>query len=188
MPRTSPRLVSRHIVTTETGSIQLWHGETMSWKREEGLAHVGDVAFLDVRQLKDGKLSLAGEGFLGRWTRHLASIGTWRPEVSVSQFVDLFLSGNDAKAGANTPRDFLWEKFGFKQWAILGSELGKVYALDLSTGTVVWEKMVVTPGKRARVAWKKMAVIGDKKSGERVQAVGEVYEQGVSCGQFFLSL
>jgi hypothetical protein len=178
MPRTSPRIVSRQLLITETGSLQLWQAESMNWKREEGLAHVADVGFLDVQQSKsEGRISSGGTW--ERWTRHLGLIGGWRPDVSVSQFVDLFLAGNDGDV-AKEDRDWLKESFGFRKWAVLASELGKLYALDLGSGDVVWERIVVSPGKFARVSWKKVVIVGDEKSGERVHAIGEVQGQEVS--------
>jgi hypothetical protein len=178
MPRTSPTIISRQLLATESGSLQLWQAETLNWKREEGLSHVADAGFFDVRQSKSVG-NLLSEGTRERSIRHLGLISRWRPDVSVTQLVDMFLTGKE-KNEASEDRDWLRESFGFRKWAVLASELGKLYCLDLGNGDVVWERFVVSPGTSTRVLWKKMAVAHDEKAGERIYAIGEVQGRGVS--------
>lgn len=71
------RVLSRHVLTTSTGSIQMWTQDKLEWVREEGLS---DIKAAEWVELPERKVLISGvgaaargedEGFLSRVVRQI---------------------------------------------------------------------------------------------------------------------
>lgn len=136
----------------------------MQWSREEGLAHLSynngepSISFLVVPS-----------------TAHTAAASAINPAIaSVKglltqplQLLGLLPGGKDVSAYIG--RDWLGDAFGYRKLVVVGTEFGKLLALDLgSGGKIVWEAYAVPVGAKSgltSVEWKKLAVFDQRADG-----------------------
>lgn len=63
--------VARAMFTTSTGALQLWQQEVVQWTREESLAEVQTLEFVDLPEKKVVEVALDGQNFLTRLLRQI---------------------------------------------------------------------------------------------------------------------
>ncbi|KAF4611826.1 hypothetical protein D9613_004025 [Agrocybe pediades] len=143
-----------HLITTSTGSVQLWEQETLKWEREESLAAVVIAEFVEVPERATsvaGVMEEAQEGFVARVIRQIGDAQDF-PRYLVN-FVKRFATGSYASpssppppppttSNSSEPEPFSRDTFGFRQLIIAATAFGKVYAIDSSTGTIVWSRVL----------------------------------------------
>ena len=176
-PRKSASLVARICVTAASGNFQGWLGSTLQWDRPEGLAHItsglyagkiaNGIAFLP---LTSSKLSNSSNGsaisLLPSQFQH--SLSSLSSSLS-AQLRSFGLLPPTKTLSASTGRDWLSEAFGYRKLVVMGTALGKIYALDLGGGgKTVWDHYLapldLTKGWKS-VEWKKMAVFDSPTDG-----------------------
>jgi ER membrane protein complex subunit 1 len=66
------QVIGRVVLTTSTGSVQLWQQDNPQWNREEGLSTINAVQFVELpEKLVDSSERGEREGFAGRLSRQL---------------------------------------------------------------------------------------------------------------------
>lgn len=150
----SHTVLTRAFFTTSTGAVQLWQQDEEQWTREEALAALanGAVEFVEVPEAKAAQAEEGGseEGFWGRVARQVMD-GKDFPAYLLN-FVKRFATGSYESASSpaaptsaasnSTAAPFSRDLFGFRQLIIAATPYGKIYALDSSTGNIVWSRVV----------------------------------------------
>lgn len=64
------------MLTTSSGNLQLVHAQGFRWQRDESLADIAAMRFVDLGEpaTADARVLLAEEAFAGRLGRHLRSL------------------------------------------------------------------------------------------------------------------
>lgn len=165
-PRKSSNLMFRLCITSASGSFQGWLGGGIQWSREEGLAHLSSnngepsIAFLVVPSSSHAAAASIVAPAIGS----IKSIFTKPLEL-----VGLLSAGQDVSTYVG--RDWLGDAFGYRKLVIIGTEFGKLLALDLGNGgKAVWESYAVPlhlVNSDNQVSWKSIAVF-DKRADGRV--------------------
>lgn len=64
------------MLTTSSGAMQLVHGQGIRWHREESLADIAAVRFVDLGEpeVEHTRMLLAEESFFQRITRHITEL------------------------------------------------------------------------------------------------------------------
>ena len=195
-PRTSPALLLRMCTISTAGAIQGFLSGGLQFTREEGLAHIsGDgldppaVAFLPIKETKASKVDadFINNPFVVFLEPHKLFPVIRQPIAALLRRIGLSTSGTDVAPSAGT-RDWLSAAFGYRKLAFVGSNLGKVFALDVGDGgKVVWEALLLplsstlTEGTQA-VSWKKLAVFTQSEGTTLFTAVANVRDASVSHG------
>lgn len=165
-PRKSSNLLFRLCITTASGSFQGWLGGGMQWSREEGLAHLSyndgepSISFLVVPSVSHAVAASIFAPTLDSLkalvTKPLEIMGIASGKHDISTYVS---------------RDWLGDAFGYRKLVIVGTQYGKLYALDLGNGgKIIWESYATPLGAKSgemKVEWKKIAVF-DKRADGRV--------------------
>ncbi|EFC49614.1 hypothetical protein NAEGRDRAFT_78106 [Naegleria gruberi] len=134
------QLIHRFIVVTEDDSIIGFKENQQLWKREESLASVDEIKFVEFPVHHTVK---SGNG--------VASFGN-RISTQIVQATDLIqkaidyvnaLSGkkNNGEGGDESLR-FVQDRLGFQKLVILKSKTGKILALHTSDGHLVWSLFI----------------------------------------------
>ena len=69
--------VARSMFTTSTGALQLWQQDAIQWTREESLAEIQSVDFVDLPERKAIEDALDGHNFLTRVLRQIREARVW---------------------------------------------------------------------------------------------------------------
>ncbi|KZT21772.1 DUF1620-domain-containing protein [Neolentinus lepideus HHB14362 ss-1] len=139
------QVLTRLFLTTTTGAVQLWQKDSLQWTREEGLATIGAVEFVDLPEEKVVHSSKS-EVFLERVVRHFKDAKDF-PSYLIA-FVNRFLTGSyetpssalpfSANASGLLTRD----TFGFRKIIVVATAAGKIYGLDSTSGDIVWSRVL----------------------------------------------
>lgn len=135
-------VVSRTLVTSSTGALQLWQAEKLVWGRDEGLAAVVAAEFVDLPEQKAVLGSHTGdESFDERIARHIGNLKDL--PTYIFSWSQRFL----ANSYVLQPGELWRDPFGFRKVIIAASRVGKVYALDSTNGNVSWSKLLGTDAR-----------------------------------------
>jgi hypothetical protein len=152
----------------------------MQWSREEGLAHISytdgepSIAFLvqpaSTRIAAASMLVPSFDAIKSLLLKPLQAMNIAAPPREVSTIVG---------------RDWLGDAFGYKKLAIVGTETGKIYALDLGNGgNIVWQSYLVPLSEKSgdvSITWKKLAVFDKRGDGNiLLVAIAEILSNKVS--------
>jgi hypothetical protein len=194
-PRQASGLLTRLCVTTAGGAVQGWLGSTLQWGRPEGLAHISAC------KLGSAEVNMAVSFFAVSTTNTSAEpeeLGLFNPLSLYTHAANFFsLSGvlqtvglakPDTSLSPTTGRDWLSDAFGYRKLVLAGTDLGKIYAIDLGdSGKILWEHYLLPLSSKPadkgwqRVSWKKLAVFDKREDGRvLVMAVAEVQNAAVS--------
>lgn len=142
------RVLTRLVVTTTTGSIQLWQQDQLQWTREEGLADIRVAEFVELPERKHVEAS-AGDGhetFTERVRRQISEARDF-PEYATN-FVKRFVTGSYdsmsssvAPTGTNDTASLSRDTFGFRKILVAATSRGKVYGIDSSNGEILWSRV-----------------------------------------------
>ena len=195
-PRTSPALLLRMCTISTAGAIQGFLSGGLQFTREEGLAHVTGggldspaVAFLPIQATKVSEIGadFIGNPFVVFLEPHKLFPVIRQPIAALLRRIGLSTSKTGVAASAGS-RDWLSAAFGYRKLAFVGSNLGKVFALDVGDGgKVVWEALLLPlsstliEGTQA-VSWKKLAVFTQSEGMTLLTAVANVRDASVSHG------
>ncbi|WVF70429.1 hypothetical protein IAT40_005219 [Kwoniella sp. CBS 6097] len=131
------------VLTSSSGAIQQMQLNCPGWVREEALADVRGVKFIELGEpeVEEVREVLAEEGFVGRLTRHIAELKDL-PGYLV-RFAKRFTSASYTSAIRITPLNSTHlhrDQFGFQKLLVTITANGKVFALDSSTGATIWSR------------------------------------------------
>ncbi|KIJ64207.1 hypothetical protein HYDPIDRAFT_112159 [Hydnomerulius pinastri MD-312] len=186
---------SRLLLTTSTGSLQLWSNSTLLWVREESLAQVQVARFVELPPAREdimgGIVDGQGrkeEGFWGRVGRQIGDAKNF-PQYLL-HFITRFATGSYASPTSPLPpssssplspalhasipplspsHTLTRDQFSFRQLLITATASGKLFALDTSTGAIVWSRVL-------GLGWAGSGV-GGRIVGVRMFGVGEGQEE-----------
>lgn len=200
----SSLILGRLFLTTSTGAIQIWEQDKHIWTREEGLAEVNNVKFVE---LPERRSVLTGEGrteegFVGRLLRQIKDAKDL-PDYII-HFAKRFATGSYESAtssaavpppSSSAPQLLFRDTFGFRQVLVVSTVYGKVYGIDTSNGDILWSRLLGTgrldsqEGARAYPREGKMYVmktVGDAdedalETGPEIALFADSLSQQVCC-------
>ncbi|KAG9308090.1 hypothetical protein JVU11DRAFT_12603 [Chiua virens] len=154
-------------IVTSTGSLQLWDHDVLQWVREEALATVQTATVIELPPTREEVLGGVGAGgtresFWNKIVRQVKDIKN--PPHYIVHFVTRFVTGSYASPSSpislasSVPSTFtiphfvpphfpdalaaLRDTFSFRQLLITSTAHGKIFALDTSTGAIVWSRIL----------------------------------------------
>lgn len=163
------QVLSRLVLTTTTGSVQLWQQDQHQWTREESLT---DVRVAEMVELPEPLIAASQlgveetESFGSRLQRQLAdaqvcpvvlhiqitsncltddSIFQDFPQYAIN-FVRRFATGSYASASSSVAPNsndtaLFRDTFGFRKIIVAATSHGKVFGIDSANGEIVWSKV-----------------------------------------------
>ncbi|OAX35578.1 DUF1620-domain-containing protein [Rhizopogon vinicolor AM-OR11-026] len=138
---------SRVLLTTTTGSIQLWQHDKMQWVREEALASIQVAEFVELPEKKivTSHTAVDEEGYFERLQRQLSDAKNL-PKY-LANFARRFATGSyatvSASAASSSAEDTLTrDAFGFRQIIVAATSHGKLFGIDSSNGQVLWSRVL----------------------------------------------
>lgn len=138
---------TRMLLTTTTGSIQLWQHDKMQWVREEALASIQVAEFVELPEKKVATIHAAvdEEGYFERLQRQLSDAQNL-PQY-LANFARRFATGSyatvTASAASSSDEDTLTrDAFGFRQVIVAATSYGKIFGIDSSNGRVLWSRVL----------------------------------------------
>ncbi|WVO22847.1 uncharacterized protein IAS62_004190 [Cryptococcus decagattii] len=199
----SPSVNEKHlpslILTTSSRAIQRMQFNGVQWTREESLADVTAVKFVDLGEpeVEEVREVLDEEGFGARLVRHLGELKDL--PAYLIRFIKRFTSASYTSALRITPlnqTNLHRDQFGFQKLVVLSTANGKLFAIDSSNGATVWTRnlgLMTENGSEVKVdgMWivrqneggVLLAVLATKTVGKRVRTViyhVDAYTGGVS--------
>ena len=182
--------VGRTAIVTSTGSIQLWQQDQIQWTREESLADIRAVEFVDLPE----KLIAASnsvdkrENFFAKLGRHQGDLRVSTtvlphpPEFDKSmicqnlppyliRFFKRFVSASyESASSSSSLKDDLWrDAFGFKKLIIVATSSGKVFAMDTAKGNIVWSKILSISNTSGAPLFGEMKLLVSKTGADQAQ-------------------
>ncbi|KAF5329635.1 hypothetical protein D9619_009267 [Psilocybe cf. subviscida] len=152
---------ARLLVSTSTGSIQLWEqtgteaGCTLRWIREEALAGVVVAQIVELPPAKAGALLTSendnvngtevARGFFSQLVWEVATASSlpsflW---AQISRAVALIQPPPKTTAPSRSPAGPLArDQFGFRQVIVAATVFGKLYGIDSANGDIVWSRVL----------------------------------------------
>ncbi|KAG1750542.1 uncharacterized protein EDB91DRAFT_1108061 [Suillus paluster] len=138
---------TRMLLTTSTGSIQLWQHDKMQWVREEALASIQVAEFVELPEKKIvmSHAAVDEEGYFERLHRQLSDVKNL-PQY-LANFARRFATGSyatvSASAASPSAEDTLTrDAFGFRQIIVAATSYGKLFGIDSSNGQVLWSRVL----------------------------------------------
>ncbi|KAG1816884.1 DUF1620-domain-containing protein [Suillus subaureus] len=138
---------TRTLLTTTTGSIQLWQHDKMQWVREEALASIQVAEFVELPEKKVvmSHAAVDEEGYFERLQRQLSDAKNL-PQY-LANFARRFATGSYAtattSAAFSSDEDTLTrDAFGFRQIIVAATSYGKIFGIDSSNGRVLWSRVL----------------------------------------------
>ncbi|KAG1773685.1 hypothetical protein EV702DRAFT_559870 [Suillus placidus] len=138
---------TRTLLTTTTGSIQLWQHDKMQWVREEALASIQVAEFVELPEKKVvmSHAVMDEEGYFERLQRQLSDAKNL-PQY-LANFARRFATGSYAtvttSAASSSAEDTLTrDAFGFRQIIVAATPYGKLFGIDSSNGRVLWSRVL----------------------------------------------
>ncbi|KAG8938604.1 hypothetical protein FRC00_014644, partial [Tulasnella sp. 408] len=131
------KFVPRFIITTSTGSFQMWQGDSKLWLREEALAHIASAVYVKLPHLAGQNTVVSNP--VARFSSQLGELAR-APISAIVGLSNVIRSVYPPSAtGDSTTLD---ERFGFRHLIVAATTFGKVLALDSTTGDVVWGQLL----------------------------------------------
>jgi hypothetical protein len=142
-------VVSRLVITTTTGAIQLWQSDRHQWTREESLANIApnSAVLLSLPESRSVVASRDGiETVIQRVARQMQDAKDFHHYLI--NFVHRFLQPSSETLLAFTPPDatgpsvLTRDTFGFRQLLIVATNQGTVYGIESQTGDIKWSRVL----------------------------------------------
>ncbi|KAF9516661.1 hypothetical protein BS47DRAFT_1340546 [Hydnum rufescens UP504] len=137
------RFISRVVLTTSTGAVQLWQQDSLQWTREESLSEIKAIEFVDLPEKKILH-SNVGEAFAQKLQRQVAELQNL-PSYII-HFGTRFLTGKyetvSSPSDPNAPVSLYRDTFGFHKLLVLLTSTGKAFGVDTSRGRIVWDRIL----------------------------------------------
>ncbi|CAL1698629.1 unnamed protein product [Somion occarium] len=142
------RVLSRLVLTTTTGAVQLWQQDQHQWTREESLAdiRVAEMVELPEPQLVASQVGIEEtESFGARLRRQLADAQDF-PQYAIN-FAKRFATGSYASASSsiapasNDTSPLSRDTFGFRKIIVAATSHGKVFGIDSANGEIIWSRV-----------------------------------------------
>ncbi|KAF8644498.1 hypothetical protein AX16_008429 [Volvariella volvacea WC 439] len=147
-------IFNRVLVTSSTGSLQLWQHDQLQWTREEGLATIAVAEFVEMPQGEVlSSRSGESEGFVRRLIRQISDAKDF--PTYLFNFVYRFATGSRPSSHTSKtstsfatippstpapPPSLVRDTFGFRQVIVAATHHGKVYGIDGSNGEILWSR------------------------------------------------
>ncbi|KAL4079874.1 hypothetical protein V8B97DRAFT_656854 [Scleroderma yunnanense] len=152
--------MTRLLLTTSAGALQLWQHDKLLWSRDEALSTVRVAAFVHLPQ--SGTLS-------GLTTASSVEAGFGKHIRQFSQrILQHFYSPNPDPEGTGSTKhsELQGDAFGLRQVIVAATTEGALYGIDSSTGDVLWRRLFGLGWASDRVGGRivpvKMFVVSEK--------------------------
>ncbi|KAL4255601.1 ER membrane protein complex subunit 1 [Pleurotus pulmonarius] len=138
-------VVSRLVITTSTGALQLWQQNQHQWTREESLSTVAVAEFVELPEKVDiSHIPKERETFGQRLQRQIMEAQDF-PQYAL-KFVKRFATGSYASASSaavapDSAGKPYRDAFGFRQVIVVATPYSKVFGIDSSNGEILWSRM-----------------------------------------------
>ncbi|KAJ7065423.1 hypothetical protein C8F01DRAFT_1125582, partial [Mycena amicta] len=130
---------TRLVITTSTGSVQLWDQEQLVWAREEGLAAIDVAAFVELPLPEHVARVTENESFASRLQRQIADAKDF--PAYAAAFAQRFVAGAEAVTAAATPASLSRDAYGFRQVLVVATAYGSAFGIDTATGAIIWTRI-----------------------------------------------
>lgn len=156
--------IARSMFITSTGALQMWQQDAVQWTREESLAEINTVEFVDLPEKKVAGEAVDGSDFVARLLRQIGDArvglsllhlvltchhGTFSLQNFPSyakQFGRRFLTGSETATGSSAAKavggPLHRDAFGFRKVLIAATSTGKVFGIDTAHGNIVWSRFL----------------------------------------------
>ncbi|EGO03055.1 hypothetical protein SERLA73DRAFT_103134 [Serpula lacrymans var. lacrymans S7.3] len=134
---------TRFLLTSSTGSVQLWQQDLLSWAREESLAtiKVAEIVEMPQEKMTEEHVRLEEEGFFERVTRQFSDAKNL-PQYAVN-FARRFATGSHAPISISQDEESVSrDAFGFRQVIVAATSHGKIFGIDSSNGEILWSRVL----------------------------------------------
>ncbi|KAK7031715.1 hypothetical protein R3P38DRAFT_3393565 [Favolaschia claudopus] len=137
---------TRSVITTTTGSVQLWEKDQMVWEREEGLAAIDRAAFVELPlPERVARVNIEGETLVARLTRQIGDAKDF--PAYAAAFAQRFVTGSPPReevvvSAHNHTASLARDAFGFRQVLVAATAYGTVFGLDTASGAVLWTRVL----------------------------------------------
>lgn len=167
--------MSRVILVTGLGDIQLWQGEELKWERHEDISLPASITLHQSKSLASPLLNT--DPFeIPRQVLHLAN-GLFSGQISIQSF-----NANLFKQPANNA--YIW---------LIGSATGRLFAIVRDQGNqakILWKRSLMLPGvvgSRTTLKWKDLSFEGTKAASHPPNVVVSIEIDG-SQTSFWIGL
>ncbi|KAL4246361.1 ER membrane protein complex subunit 1 [Abortiporus biennis] len=142
------RVLSRLVLTTSTGAVQLWQQDQIQWVREEGLSSIQVAEMVELPEAKIVASQVGAEEhetFSSRLLRQLTDAQDF-PQYLL-KFVKRFATGSYASVSAPVAKhidasgSLSRDIYGFRKIIVAATTHGKVYGIDSSNGEIIWSRV-----------------------------------------------
>ncbi|GBE86822.1 hypothetical protein SCP_1000640 [Sparassis crispa] len=141
------KVISRLVLTTSTGAVQLWQQDQLHWTREEALSDIRVAEFVELPERKI--IAALGreeeETFMARLVRQTSEAQDF-PQYAIN-FVKRFVTGSYASVSSsvasptNASEPLSRDTFGLRKIIVVATPYGKVYGIDSANGEIVWSRV-----------------------------------------------
>ncbi|KAF8577387.1 DUF1620-domain-containing protein [Ramaria rubella] len=173
--------VARTMFTTSTGALQLWQQDEVQWTREESLAEIKNVEFVDLPEKKVAHDALGNQNFLARLIRQAGNAKSF--PAYAAAFGRRFLTGSytTGKITGKEVDGSLWrDAFGFRKLLVASTSTGKVFGIDTARGNILWSRLLVEGSDGGTVEPFKMFVTATVSDGKQPEIVLLAHRQSPS--------
>jgi len=141
-------VLSRLVLTTTTGAVQLWQQDQLQWTREEGLSDIRVAEMVELPEPKIVASQIASEeheSFGSRLFRQLSDAQNF-PQYAL-KFARRFATGSYASVSSsvapqtNASVPLARDAFGLRKIIVAATAHGKVFGIDSSNGEIVWSRV-----------------------------------------------
>ncbi|KAH8102954.1 hypothetical protein BXZ70DRAFT_889895 [Cristinia sonorae] len=142
------QVLSRILVTTSTGGVQLWQQDQLQWTREEGLSDIRAAEMVELPESKAVTTQAANEeneSFSARLSRQISDAKDF-PQYAIN-FARRFATGSYASVSssvapqANASQSLSRDTFGLRKIIVAATSHGKVFGIDSSNGEIIWSRV-----------------------------------------------
>ncbi|KAI6156842.1 DUF1620-domain-containing protein [Pisolithus tinctorius] len=133
---------TRFLLTTSTGTLQLWKHNVLQWSREEALSTIRVAAFVPLPQPSASNSPSTGSTSIS--STLLTCIQ--RFSESILQHLYTYTLGPITREdgpmhSSDAPSTLHSDRFGFRQVIVAATTEGVLYGLDSSNGRVIWRRL-----------------------------------------------
>ncbi|KAG2393341.1 hypothetical protein C9374_006872 [Naegleria lovaniensis] len=136
------QLIYRFIVICEDESMIGYKENQKVWTREEALASVDDIKFVEFPVHHTLKAESSAPSFVNRLLLQLDQLTEMIQKAT--SYVNQFLGKNnyDATKGEDESLKFVQDRLGFQKLLLVKTKIGKLFGLHSSDGHIVWSLFV----------------------------------------------
>ncbi|KAI5994746.1 hypothetical protein EDD15DRAFT_2547193 [Pisolithus albus] len=136
---------TRLLLTTSTGTLQLWKHDALQWSREEALSTIRVAAFVPLPP-PSASSSLSAGSTAGKGISSTVLTCVRRFSKSILQHLRTYAVGtiiheDGSTRSSDAPSGLYSDQFGFRQVIVAATTEGVLYGVDSSDGRIIWRRL-----------------------------------------------